>query len=491
MDNLNKLLHRYRGQISNGSDMHWSARELREQTNTWSAHLAQHHLPGYAVGVLMDNGPHWLALDFACAKQGIALVPLPDFFGLDQLLHLVNEGAISTLVTDRPTLAQQLGFHAHAQDLLAPMPTLRRTPSCPALPAQLRKITFTSGTTGAPKGVCLSEATLLAVAEGLCAATQTLRIHTHLCLLPLPVLLENIAGVYAPMLANANIICPPQAKVGLEGSSKFDPQQCLNAIGEYMPHSIIMLPQTLAALLSVAQVKDPRLASLKLVAVGGGKVPKPLLELAAAHGLPVYEGYGLSECGSVVCLNTPEARKQGTVGQALQGVELKLADDGELMIRGRRLDGYLHEIRQADTHPFKDADWLATGDLARIDDEGFVEITGRKKNLIITAFGRNISPEWPEQILLETGAFLQAVVYGDAQAHLAAVLVARPGMGQTHIETAIRIANLQLPDYGQIRAWVTAPQAFGPHNQLTTANGRLRREAIYARYGKQLFGEPA
>lgn len=464
--------------------------------------------PGLQIALLADNSPSWIAVDLACAslvRSGFpsTLVPLPDFFTNEQLSHLVKEAQVTLLLTDNPQRAAELGFEVMTEQescsnfpliWMRPNSALQSStqPMSPSTAKALRpvqKITFTSGTTGQPKGVCLTVDQQWQVAAALDHATRSLSIKRHLCLLPMAVLLENIAGVYAPLLANAEIICPPLKEVGLTGASQFDANRCLDAIAEFQAESIILLPQTLFALLQAIQPGDPRIRSLKCVAVGGGKVPAGLLALSALHGLPVFEGYGLSECSSVVCLNTVANHKPGTVGKPLQGVHVRIADDSEIWVKrdgSRGFEGYLHQLGQTNQNPLiHDDGWMPTGDLGATDEDGFVSIQGRKKNLIITGFGRNVSPEWPESVLLESGQFFQAVVFGEGMSSLCAVVVPRPGFKPEQLNQLLSTVNARLPDYAQVQQVCVAPELFSHTNGLATANGRVRREAIWNAYSSE------
>ncbi len=485
------LLGEYSGRVISSLDQSLSASQLRSQVKAWADYLQRTQVAGHAVAILADNCPAWIALDMACASLNIPLVPLPAFFTDQQLEHAIVEAGISTLVTDHGQRGQKLGFVLTPQDLDAPMLCMRRVKLGDATPPNIQKITFTSGTTGDPKGVCLTQAQQLAVASGLNQATASLKIERHLCLLPFSVLLENIAGVYAPMMAGADIICPPLEETGLKGASSFDANQCLNTIEKYQAESIILLPQMLMALLQASAPGDPRLTSLKFIAVGGGKVPMGLLTLARMFSLPVYEGYGLSECASVVCLNTPANTKPGTVGKPIAGVQVRVDANQEIWVKGRHFSGYLHELKTNSEPTLCVGEWLPTGDLGALDEDGFLSIQGRKKNLIITGFGRNISPEWPEGVLLSTGLFLQAAVFGEGQTGLAAMLVLRNPSDSNKVQDALDKVNAQLPDYARIVQHLLVPEPFSFNNGLCTANGRIRRDAIWQAYNSQLNGETA
>lgn len=484
------MITHFTGRLCNTPNSYWSASDLRQKIQYWRSmfSLELTRIKGLqAIGILADNSSDWIAIDLAAAELDLPLVPFPSFFTDAQLLHLVEEAQVGLLITDQTERIQALGFTSTSHDPSSSLQVMNR--SCKdvnLLPKGIHKITFTSGTTGTPKGVCLNTAQQRQVAQSLKLATKSLNIKTHLCLLPLSVLLENIAGIYAPMLANATIACPPLREVGLIGSSQFDAQQCLRAIEQFQAESIILLPQMLHAILHELRPHDPRIQSLKFVAVGGGKVPSILLKQAQQMKLPVYEGYGLSECASVVCLNTPEQHKMLSVGKPIQGVEIRVDEQQEVWVKGRGFKGYLHELKSGKTHALDAQTWFPTGDLGSLSEDGFLNIHGRKKNLIITSFGRNISPEWPESVLLSSGAFAQAIVFGEAQPTLGAVLVPFPSCTAEHIQTAIRWVNQQLPDYATIKRHIIAEAAFTPSNGLSTANGRIKREAVFARYVQHL-----
>ncbi len=418
------------------------------------------------LGVLADNGADWVAIDLAAQKAGVVLVPLPGFFTIGQCAHAVCATGMDSLFSDAAPVARMLGFDP-AGDLEG-LSWFRRAGQAVALPPEVSKITFTSGTTGTPKGVQLSAAQQWEVARSLADATRALEIRRHLCLLPLPVLLENVAGVYAAQLAGADCCLPPLADTGVAGAARFDPLGCLTAIARWEPHSLILLPQMLLALAAALENGAPAPRSLKLVAVGGAKVSLALIARARALGLPAYEGYGLSECASVVALNLPGAERAGSVGRPLRHAEVKV-NEGEIHVRNL------------------DAAWLATGDLGRLDDDGFLYIEGRRKHVLITSYGRNVSPEWPEAELLAGGAIAQAAVFGEARPQLCALVVpAERSVADAAIDAQVRAANDRLPDYARIGRWMRADAPFTPQNGLATANGRPRRDALWKAYGARL-----
>ena len=465
-----------------------SAYDLGARVDRYSARMTGACSVPRVVGLLADNSPDWIAIDLAAQATGTCLVPLPGFFSAEQMAHAVRVSGMQALFAADPEHAASLGFaHATAKDVGLGL-FLSRT----IVPPQKRidskggaqKLTFTSGTTGAPKGVLLSTEQQLATARALASVTCGIGIKRHLCALPLSVLLENVAGVYTAFLLGATCVCPPLEEVGLSGASGFDPERCLEAIGRYEPDSVILLPQMLHSLVAQLAGKrgtDPRIGSLKFVPVGGAKTPQGLIVRARELGLPVYEGYGLTECASVVSVNVPGADRVGTVGRPLPGVTVRVARDGELEIAGRSSLGY---VGSTATPPER---WLPSGDIGTIDAEGYVSITGRKKNVLVTSFGRNVSPEWPETLLLENPILSQAAVFGDACPYLVAVLV--PASAQTDDSALAQLVsevNARLPDYAQIRRFVRASDPFTTRNGLATANGRVRRDAVSRHYASRL-----
>ncbi len=452
---------------------------LRDRIQRLAEHLD--HAGIKRVASRLDNGAQWLVLDLALRQLDAVHVPLPTFFSPSQMAHALGSSGAQCVIT-APGGPVPEGATAPAEMLddsgLACW-SVAASDSIATLPEGTACITYTSGTTGRPKGVCLSAATLVEVAGSLVQASSAIAPRRHLCLMPLSTLLENVAGLYATLLADAQIVLPSLADIGYTGAAGLDVSTLLRCLHRYQPESVILVPQLLLALVMAAEHGAPIPASLRYLAVGGGRVGPALMARARALGLPVFEGYGLTECGSVVCLNRPGANRDGSVGQVLPHARVEIVD-GEIQVGGARALGYLGDEAMP-------AGPVRTGDLGHIDQDGFVHITGRRKNVFITAFGRNVSPEWVESELLSHPALAQAVVWGEAQADNVAVIVPRRGdLDDGAIAHALAEVNAGLPDYARVSRFVRAPAPFSAANGLLTGNGRPRRDAILSHYRSEV-----
>ena len=444
--------------------------------------LASH---GERFALLADNGVGWAIADLALHARQLPCVPLPGFFNASQLQHALDDAGVDCLLTDDPRRVHPLldGWHTVGASGRSGLALFRRQldpAQRPVLPPGTAKITYTSGSTGQPKGVCLGGAQLDTIARSLAEATRTLDIERHLCLLPLATLLENIAGIYAPLLADATCLLPPSSVTGMSYAGP-DVQRLLGCIADSRPQSLVLVPELLRLLVTAAERGWRVPDSLQFVAVGGAPVSVELLERAERVRLPVFEGYGLSECASVVCLNTPLARRRGSVGRPLPHAQVRIGDDGQVMVSGVTQLGYLGEP------PRSAADEWPTGDLGEIDADGYLYVRGRLRNIYITSLGRNVAPEWVERELVQQSGIRHAMVHGEARPYAVALVEpVHDGVSDAQIEQGIAAANARLPGYAQVRRWVRAPELFTLQNGLLTSNGRLRRAAILERHGALL-----
>ncbi|MDE3735257.1 AMP-binding protein [Pseudomonas resinovorans] len=473
-EDLRAILHGYANHLPQPLALRGDTRRYTYAQLLAEAEQREALLRAEPKGVLalgLDNGPEALLWDLAALLSGRPCLILPPFFSPAQRAHCLEQCQVGLAVVDANFTNELEGAGFQADGTF-----WRKSRSGhAALPAGTAKVTYTSGTTGQPKGVCLGADTLLRVAHELEAASRPTAPAHYLAVLPLAVLLENL-GIYAALLAGACVTLLPQRQMGIQGASGVDWQKLLASVVLSGAQSLILVPQLLLGLVTAIERGLLSAVQFRFVAVGGARVSKDLLTRAAKVGLPVFEGYGLSECASVVCLNRPGANRPGSVGRPLPHVRVRLADDGEVEVSGSALLGYLGEP------PFT-GDWWPTGDLGELDADGYLHLKGRKKHQFITSFGRNVNPDWVEAEITQRGVIAQAFVHGEGlPGNLALLWPLDPQCDAQTLADAVDGANAELPDYARIRAWHRLETPFSAADGLLTTNGRLRREAILARY---------
>jgi long-chain acyl-CoA synthetase len=233
------------------------------------------------------------------------------------------------------------------------------------------------------------------------------------------------------------------------------------------------------------------------LAVGAAPTPVDVLEFFAERGMPICEVWGMSETSCIVTTNRPGATRLGSVGQPVDGMELWIADDGELLVRGPLvMAGYRN--RPDLTAQAVDADgWLHTGDVGRIDDDGYVWIVDRKKELIINAAGKNISPANIEVLLKSSGPLIgQACVIGDRRPYIVALLVLDPdtaaGLDPTDADVVARVqeevdaANAHLARVEQVKRFRVVPAEWLPGGDELTPTMKLKRRPIAEKYAGEI-----
>jgi long-subunit acyl-CoA synthetase (AMP-forming) len=297
------------------------------------------------VAVMMDNSVAWAVVDLTIAACGAVSIPVPAFFSDEQVEHLLSDAAPDLLISDRPVPPAALsrtryrdtisvaGTELHLFTLASGHP---RT-----LPSDTGKITYTSGTTGQPKGVCISHGAMERVVESLAEAVSAQAGDRSLTVLPLSTLLANIGGIYVPLSRGATALLPSMARCGFSGSSTVQPQAFLGAFQRFAPSATILVPQLLKLLVECVQAGMSLPSTLRFVAVGGAPCSAPLILRAKALGIPVFEGYGLSEATSVISMNRPGSERPGSVGVPLPHAKVRIAADGEIVVYGALFGGDL------------------------------------------------------------------------------------------------------------------------------------------------------
>lgn len=315
--------------------------------------------------------------DLALTFTGRTSVHLPPFFSAEQKAHIIAAAGVTAVIGP-------LGDHVPTITLPEPE-TCDLTVDLPAPIGSAKRIIFTSGSSGRPKGVVIGHRQMEAAISGLERAIVPVPSDLHLSLLPMAQLLEQIAGLYLPLLAGAQVRFCSDALSALFGGAI---EPIVRTLAEAKPTTTILVPALLSRLLMGLEMAGERAPeSLRFVAIGGAATPPALLEAALRQGMPVYEGYGLSECSSVVTLNRPGENRPGSVGSVLDGLQVRI-DNGEIVVSGPTvMEGYLGQ-------PAVEGEWH-TGDLGRIEN-GVLIVEGRKDWLIVSPEGRNINPEWIE-----------------------------------------------------------------------------------------------
>jgi long-chain acyl-CoA synthetase len=238
---------------------------------------------------------------------------------------------------------------------------------------------------------------------------------------------------------------------------------------------------------------------------GAAPIAPEILEFFYACGVPVMEGYGMTETSTVATVNTREDFRFGSVGKPLQGVELKIADDGEVLIKGPNIFQGYFKNEEATREALEDG-WLHTGDLGRIDEDGFLYITGRKKDIIITAGGKNITPANPENWLKENRWISQAVVVGDRRPYLVVLITLdpeeAPAFAQEHglsveelpeseamraeVQNAIDGVNSRLARVEQIKKFKILPHDLSQETGELTPTMKVKRNVVVEKFAPEI-----
>lgn len=391
------------------------------------------------IAIFAPNGPLWVIADLAVAVAGKTMVPLPTFFSPDQLAHIIQDSGAQLILT-------VAGFEDRTKDLDLPCTVITDTDSMATLPTDLSatdqsgRIIYTSGTTGAPKGVRIGARQISASAKGLVAASGATATDRYLSVLPFSLLLEQIAAICVPILAGAPLYIEADAA---GAATQGDIVPLVKAYQTHQPTASVLVPSLLGAWvqgLLAMRLDAPE--SLRFIAVGGAPISPAVADTAWALGIPVHEGYGLSECCSVVSVNRPGARQPGTVGTPIDGTDISIVD-GEIVIKGPTvMTGYLGR------EDLNDHTW-PTGDMGEITAQGDLRVLGRKDKLIVTQNGRNINPEWIETLAQDApGVVMAKLTLTDAQ-DLVLNITHIPGVETDDLPNMVRAALSGAPDYAQ------------------------------------------
>ncbi|UMP04180.1 long-chain fatty acid--CoA ligase [Amycolatopsis sp. EV170708-02-1] len=468
----------FRRQVD-GTWLDVTAKDFAAQVLAVAKGMAQAGIaPGDRVGLMSKTRYEWTLIDFAIWAAGAVTVPIYDTSSAEQVHWILSDSAakavfvetddhVATLETVKgrlDALEHTWQIEAGAVDQLTTqgadlsdddLHERRRTVKA----GDLATIVYTSGTTGRPKGVELTHRNLLAEIRADIAAFPQLMEQGNSLLVFLPL---------AHVLARAIAVTALSARVTLGHTS--DVKNLVADLGTFRPTFVVAVPRVFekvyngakqkahgdgkgkifdaaeATAVAYSQAQDTGGAGLglkvkhalfdklvfsKLRAALGGRCVAAVsggapLGVRLAHffrgiGVPVFEGYGLTETSAAACVGTQNGFRVGTVGRPVAGTSVRIADDGEILLKGDVVFGGYFNNAEATAEALEDG-WFHTGDLGELDDDGFLKITGRKKEIIVTAGGKNVAPSGLEDTIKASPLVSQAMVVGDQRPFIGALI---------------------------------------------------------------------
>ncbi|HLY10212.1 MAG TPA: long-chain fatty acid--CoA ligase [Planctomycetota bacterium] len=508
-----------------------SSQEFGRQVRACAGALAGLGLTkGDRVAILSYNRIEWAVADFACQLLGIVDVPIYSTLPPDQCAFILKDsGAKAAFVEDADQASKIRGVVPH---LIAFDPAdgtrsfeefLRTgTEATPAAidPEDLATIIYTSGTTGVPKGVMLTHRNLVSNILASGKAFDVTPRDTILSFLPLSHSFERIFDylffwwgasiAYAEdtdkvaenmlevrpsiMAAVPRFYEKVHARIRKSVADQkpwkrglFEWARGVGAeAGEFWrrgkaPTLRLRLRYGLAKLLVLHRLQGRVGGRIRFFVSGGGALSREVAEYFHSIGLPILEGYGLTETSPVLTVNRLGATRLGTVGPALAGVELRIAADGEILARGPNImKGYYNKPEE--TAQVVQDGWFSTGDIGEIDAEGFLKITDRKKDLLKTSGGKYIAPGPIEGKLKLFPRIQNAIVIGDRRKFPAALIVPSKGATKEEIANDVATLNEALAHHEQIKRFELIPTEFSIEGGELTPTLKVRRRIVEQKY---------
>lgn len=530
-------------------------------------------LPGDRVGILSANRPEWAITDLAILGAGAVTVPIYVSTPPEQMLYILNDARIRFLIVESRELMSRVGTvlsraptlercfvieHMSSDhprilpfgDLMTTDGVSESDADLTASPEDLATIVYTSGTTGDPNGVMLSHRNVLSNVDAVIDRFGVSSRDVVVSYLPLCHMFERTCGYYAVLLAGGCIayasnvhtvladvqairptvmIAVPLvlekafADVGVRVQQMSRTKQALvittmrllnlrsdlSYRGERVPVALRLRCRLLDFLVA-SRFRQLAGGRVRMVACGGAPLDRKIAKAFHNVGIPITEGYGLTEASPVVCCGAPDNIRFGTVGKPLRGVQVTVKADSEILVRGPSImRGYLNKPDQ--TAAVLDADgWLHTGDQGYFDADQNLVVSGRIKDLIVTSGGKNVSACAIERNLTQSPLIAQAAVFGDRHQAIVALIVPameawrrsdRAGespageLNTVHgnalhelMAAEVRRVNEQLAPFEQIREFTLIRDEFSVSNGLLTPTLKLRRSAIERHY-RELIAE--
>ena len=510
-----------------------TAAEVAARAAQWQAAFRRE---GYAVGdrvaLCVRNGVQWVAVDQAALGLGLVVVPLYVDDNPDNIAWCATHAEARLLIVDGSRLADALRKLAGTY-ALPPIVVLRAEadeagttaerflpPAERAFevrevaPDAVATICFTSGTSGRPKGVMLTHRNIGANVEG-CLATGMARASDRfLSILPLSHMFERTGGYYLPLAIGAQVIYARGVAQIAEDLASQRPT-AMFAVPRIFEKFMVRIDQALAGSKTRRRLFDacvargwrverdearpgdrmmvrvlrrlvarPILArlggKLRLVVVGGAALDPALARVFIGLGLPMLQGYGMTEASPVVSVNRLADNAPETVGRPLDGVEVRVADGGELLVRGENVMLGYWRHPEATRAAIDDDGWLHTGDVAEIRD-GRIAIRGRLKDILVMSNGEKLPPQEVEFAILHDPSFEQAMLVGEGRPY-PILLAVSPEPDE---KVLLRRANEQLkafPRWMRVRRVVATREPWSVENGLLTPTLKLKRPLLIARF---------
>ena len=438
--------------------------------------------PGDRCAVYAPNSVAWAAAALGIQAIGAVMVPIYPASTAPQVAYVVGHARVRALfVAGDDQRARLAGLPLElVVDLERDWPEVIATRDDDAVAARLGAVDldapglllYTSGTSGNPKGVPLTHRNVGAnAADWLrCNAPRLETGYRDLLWLPM----SHIFGLGELCLGNT---------LGWE-SWLATPADALALLPEVAPHVFMSVPaywEKLArGVLAGTPLAELTGGRLQFCLSGGAGLKVEIKQLLHDHGVLVIEGYGLTETAPTLTLNRPDDFRFDAVGKPLPSVELRLDDDGEILARGPNVfAGYLDDP-EATAAAFTPDGWFRTGDVGRWTEDGFLQIVDRKKDILVTAGGKNVPPANIEARFADDPVIERCVVYGDGKPYLVAAVWAAPGR-EAEIEARIAAVNAELARFETIKKWFVAAEPLSVEAGTLTSSLKLRRKAVYAR----------
>jgi long-chain acyl-CoA synthetase len=486
-----------------------SWRDYGAQARRTAAGLAELGLrQGDTLGLLLSNRPEFHVADAGALLLGATPFSMYNTSAPEQLAHLLADADCRIVITEATLVdgllaALERGGGAVEHVIIVGSDSWFELLDSDELehaaavkPSDLATLIYTSGTTGPPKGVELTHTNILTMAAEIGALVGIQPGQRTISYLPMAHIAERVCTHYLPMTVGFSVVCCPS------------PSAVTQLLPRVRPHMFFSPPRLWEKLqASIAADVEAgidheelrrRLGFDELTAAVTGAAPCPpaVIEFFDAIGIPLREVYGLSETTGVVSLAAASDVRAGTVGPPLPSAQVRLAEDGELLVRGPLLmAGYRN--RPEATAEAIDADgWLHTGDIARIEADGHLRIVDRKKELIINAAGKNMSPANIEARLKEGSPLIgQACAFGNERPYNVALIVLDPAIAvsyptdaerQAEVRAGVDRANARLARVEQIKRFAILADEWLPDSDELTPTMKLKRRPITHKYASQI-----